>query len=71
MQTFDRILFSVIAAALAAIALNPWLAPGLTHAQMARMDVNIVAVGGKSVRDPGMSIVGELSGIPVIITEKR
>lgn len=46
---YDRIVWTVIALALAVIALNPWIAPDALHAQSRTMDVNI-KVNGFSVR---------------------
>jgi hypothetical protein len=45
MKTFDRIVLATIAAALVLIALHPYMA----NARQDRIDVNVVAVGGKSI----------------------
>lgn len=49
LSRYDRIVLSLIALALAVIALNPWLAPGHVSAQGGVMQVDIVGVGGKLV----------------------
>lgn len=53
---YDRIVLTVIALALAAIALNPWLAPGPTQAQSRVMDVNIAQINGASLNRWGYSL---------------
>jgi hypothetical protein len=45
MKTLDRIILVTIAAALVLIAFHPYMA----NAKKDRIDVNVVAVGGKSI----------------------
>lgn len=47
---FTKFLLALIAAALVAIALNPWLSPGRAGAGLKRpQEVNLVEVGGRRI----------------------
>ncbi len=46
-NAFDRTVWTVIAAALTLIALNPWIAPGRLDAQSRIMDVNIRQINNR------------------------
>ena len=59
---YDRILLTVIALALAAIAINPWLAPGHVTAQGRVTDVNIAEINGVSLNRRG-----PIPGLPVVV----
>ncbi len=47
---FDRILWTVIAAALVVIAVNPWIGPTKLSAQSGIMKVDIVRVEGIGIK---------------------
>ena len=49
LNRYDRIIFTLIALALAALAVNPWIAPGKSQAQSGLVRVDIVGIGGKEV----------------------
>jgi len=59
---YDRIVWTVIALALAVIALNPWIAPIDSSAQSGTMRVNVAELGGHALDYGGP--------IPVIIVQK-
>ncbi|MDP6278050.1 MAG: hypothetical protein QF701_05310 [Nitrospinota bacterium] len=48
-NAFDRIVWTVIAAALTLIALNPWIGPGRAKALSRITDVNIRKIAGYGV----------------------
>ncbi|MBI3127897.1 MAG: hypothetical protein HYZ11_09860 [Candidatus Tectomicrobia bacterium] len=68
LSRYDRIVFSLIALALAVIAMNPWVAPGYVSAQGGKVDVNVVEFAGTLFSEP--NVKGRLPGIPVIILNK-
>ncbi|OGL62013.1 MAG: hypothetical protein A3J27_12140 [Candidatus Tectomicrobia bacterium RIFCSPLOWO2_12_FULL_69_37] len=71
MKKIDRIILSLIALALAVIAMNPWVAPGYVTAQGRTMDVNIVEVSGVPITNYYLdSKVTKLQGIPVVVLTK-
>ncbi|MBI3024091.1 MAG: hypothetical protein HYY66_00155 [Candidatus Tectomicrobia bacterium] len=71
LSRYDRMVLSLIALALAVIALNPWVAPGYVSAQGGVMDVNIVAFSGVRLTDYYLKTKAtELPGIPVIVGNK-
>ena len=71
MKTLDRVIFTLIALGLAAIAINPWVAPGYVQAQRVTMDVNVVAFSGVRLTDYYLKTrTTELPGIPVIVGNK-
>ena len=45
-NAFDRTIWTVIAAALTLIALNPWIAPGSVNAKPEILKVDLVKVSG-------------------------
>ncbi|MBI3024089.1 MAG: hypothetical protein HY618_03105 [Candidatus Tectomicrobia bacterium] len=70
LSRYDRMVLSLIALALAVIALNPWVAPTSSQAQGGKVDVNIVEVRGKPLLNFDMvpSMRGtDLPGLPVYI----
>ena len=67
LSRYDRIVFSLIALALAVIAMNPWIAPGYVSAQGTAAKVNIAEIGGHTVHLPLSKLTDDVSGIPVII----
>jgi hypothetical protein len=72
LSRYDRIVFSLIALALAVIALNPWIAPGYVTAQSRTMDVNIARVSSVAgVLDVNIARIGgnRFSG-PLPVTAK-
>ena len=63
---YDRIVWTLIAAALVVIAMNPWIAPGILNAQSDVVKVDIVRIGG------GRNIVPSrrtIDALPVIVVE--
>ena len=64
-NAFDRTVWTVIAAALMLIALNPWIAPGRAKAQSGIMDVNVVSFNGQSLKSRSRMV--SMTPLPVVV----
>ncbi len=64
-NAYDRTVWTVIAAALMLIALNPWIGPGGAKAQSGIMDVNVVSFNGQSLKSRSRMV--SMTPLPVVV----